>query len=447
MQSNYKFSKSELWRFIILNLIYFTNPFLISIGKYPISDIFIMFSIFTGTLFIEILLIIWQKKNKYISQILILLFVLNFYNFTYFLLPYLLLTNLIIVAVYVTIFTILLKSKSHRFTVIFSCVFLTAALYQGLYHQGYLNNVNPIGKEYKAKRNIYIIGIDGMISSKIFLKYYKQESVATKKLKEKGFSTFDIESAGKSTLDTYSSLISYSSSDDIPPRKWREIISDKKSKFYQDLDSLGYKKQFTYANNYFGQDPNKVYDDYFPRNVNVMGFCNYVDNRWGWRICSLYNYTNEKELNTDPFNIFYKRANRIFNKKDKWLSIFHIWFPGHTKNNFNAGKESEFNNFKNYYLNSQKKLSKDFEKITDFILKNDPDAVIVFLGDHGSFLLRGLEPGDFKQSIGQLKDIDFKFDNTDVLLAVYPKKIGERVKSKTQRPSLLFRSIIEASNE
>jgi hypothetical protein len=447
MQSDYKFSKSKLWRFIILNLTFFTNPFLISIGKYPLSDIFIMFSIFIGTIFLEILLIIWQKNNKNIFQIIIILFVINFYNFTYFLLPYLLLTNLILVTLYVTIFTILLKSKSHRFTIIFICVFLTTALYQGLYFKGNLNNVTPISQKYKAKKNIYIIGIDGMISSKIFYKYFKKESEATRKLKDKGFSIFDIESAGKSTLETYSSLISYSSSIDIPPRKWREIISDKKSKFYEDLNSLGYKKQFTYANNYFGQDPNKVYDDYFPKNTTVMGFCNYVDNRWGWKICNIYNYSIKKELTSDPFNIFFKRANRVFHKKDKWLSIFHIWFPGHSSNNFNARKENEFNIYKNYYLNSQKKLSKDFEKITNYILSNDPDAVIVFVGDHGSFLLRGLEPGDSLKSIGQLIDLDFKLDNTDVLLAIYPKEIGEKVMSKKRKPALLFRSIIEASNE
>lgn len=427
-------------KFLIINLCFFLNIFILSIGKFPPSDFVSMLLIYVFYLIIEFF-IYWKLKKKFILHIF---FIFNYYNFIYYLIDYGNFINIINTIVYFLIVFITLQYKSVKYIVVYNLFFITLSVSQLIFFKKNVNSKNIINNNI-AKKNIYIICIDGLISKNVYEKYFKTEYPASEKLKELNFAVTDFESPGSTTLESYSSLIKYENKQNISPRKWREIISNKKSSFYLDLEKMNYKKQFIYKDNYFGTDQNNVFNIFYPKNIDYYSFYSYVDKRWGFPF--FYLFEKKQVRNVDQINNIINHFTSINTEKNKWLSIGHIWYPGHTKINYNSNNLKELNEYKNYYAKSQNELVSYFDLITNEILKKDKNSIIMFWGDHGSYLLRNLNINKQIEKNGLFTKKDLKLDSNSVLLAIYPKEIGLKVISKTKINYLLFRNIIEIGND
>ena len=128
---------------------------------------------------------------------------------------------------------------------------------------------------------------------------------------------------------------------------------------------------------------------------------------------------------------------------NKWISISHLWFPGHTLGSYNYDNKNEFKRFRKYYKDSQKKLASFFENVTNQILKKDANAIIIFWGDHGSYI--------FKSSNNKIINRDTLIDSNlierdkrEVLFSVYPKYLIDDyfVEKIKNNPELLFRMLL-----
>lgn len=306
-----------------------------------------------------------------------------------------------------------------------------------------ISNKSFINIRNNKKFNFYFIGIDGMISNEMYNNFFLGDSPSLKTLNQLGFLVFDNYSPGHGTLETYAKLFSYKR--DIHTRDALKLINSSSSSFFLDSKYLGYKKQFSFYTNYFGGDPNDIFDSYYPKINKPFSFVLYTDERWGWYSAYLIknllkfdsdNYSNQSEIICD-------RINSIDIINYKWISISHLWFPGHTLGSYNFNNLSDFNNFKSYYINSQRELSSFFKKITNIILKKDKNAVIVFFGDHGAYMLKGAVSDSYSYGFKVSNELILK-DKRHVSVAVFPNDFLDSVDVNFLRlnPQYLFKIVI-----
>ncbi|WP_139377471.1 alkaline phosphatase family protein [Daejeonella lutea] len=391
--------------------------------------------IFLGNLSIQILAVFALQKVKLLKRNtlpLVLLIPLNIYFFYYTLGSITKYQVLAIALTAVIFFYILVISGRLRVVLLFSTFFLLCSLAPIVADNLKIGNSQQQGalkSGLKAKRNVYTICIDAMVSSEAFKKLYFGKSVATQKLESLGFATYDIQAPNKSTLFTYASLLEYDK--DVTPNNFRRLFNGlSSSRLYTDLKKLNFKRQFFSKSNYFGTDQGKI-DKFYPLESNFCNFCSYVNDQWGWYFCRIFknfNASKDNELQIeDRFELFKKNTQSNFSDSNKWFSIHHIPFPAHTSSNsYDPNIELDRKNWRKYYIDAQIPLSKLFSDITGYILSSDPNAVIVFFGDHGSYQLRGLKDGDVTKEFGVIRTSDLLMDSNSSLLAVYPSSFCKK---------------------
>lgn len=445
---------AELIVFATLSSVAFISPILNSWGSFPASDLLFSLPFFLTFLIIQCVLIevfgrLKTDVNNIKSALYVAILAGNIFYFSFVFTSDSPIIYFSTIGVYVCVFFLASRSeKGISFVAIFVLIHLLIWGYQ-------ITSTNKFGSEKKliindkvnaeiknkTQRSVYIIGIDGMVSKQALLKFYGIESVGIKKLEELGFKTYDIISPGNQTLITFGSLLSYSA--DVHPRTVRRLFNGQKySQLYADISKLGFKIQFFFENEYFGVDAGLI-DNFSPAKPG-LNFCNYVDDRWGWYFCRLYKKIVYKEEplsadSTDRYFDFYKKNVAIgpdLNKK--WFSIHHIWFPGHTINPYNGNDYQDRESFRKYYNNAQAILLRIFEKITNHILAKDPKAVIVFFGDHGSYLLSGVKSGANLREYGTIETDILNLDARSVLLAVYPHNFCNKDLSTMENSEIMF---------
>ena len=437
-------NKIEFTRdYTIINLIHFVNPFVISFGLYPIEDFISMGMIFSIILLFEIFILKILNFRKYVVMIF---YLINYLNFIYPLLQYTIKLNIILFTIFATICYFSVVRQYYKFIYTYLLIYSTI-MFSALINFNLQNDTNKFYNKIsiKGKNNIYFIGIDGLVSERFYKKFYGNSHPLADTLRKQNFEIIDFVSPGNSTLETYSSLISYQNKNKNARSSWRKIISDKNSNFYKDVNSMGYKKQFIYSDTYFGINNNGPYDVFWPNNYTHFSFYNYISPKWAFPLHAIIN--NNSSNKKDQFALTYDKIRVTDKSLFKWITIAHIWFPGHTLLNYDGNNLKNRHNYITYYTTSQKELQKKISLLKNNILEKDRNAIIVFWGDHGSYLLRNLEIKEGKNSIEDISRIDIKNDSSDVLLAIYPENLGKKIRNKIKEPFLLFKLILETSNQ
>ncbi len=444
----------KLFHFILINTLIFIHPLISSYGAYPITDVYIMFAIFAFTLLLEMaILFVFTRFIKHATLFILLqlfFLALNVYNFNTILNSFTIFENVLLLCAVCAVFLFLIYKNSIKASIFLSVLFISILIINSIVIPSFQKDepikLQAIESQIKAKRNIFVVGFDAMVSRAISLKYFGTER-APKTLDSLGFATKDLFSPANATVSTYASLISYKKK--IPARKPGLIFWDINSQFYKDSKALGYKKQFIFYTDYFGTDDTQIYDDYFPKRNSFCNFCSYIDNRWAWGFCKMYiKYANPAVEKASDLQFYFNRIDKIFNDTAKWYSICHIWFPGHTLQNYNATNRRDFSNYRKYYAASEDSLSKMFVAIKHRILSRDSTAIIVFMGDHGTSLLKGSKEGDIIDQYGVVKKDDIFRDQREVLLAIYPKKVGNTVfRNMGSNTNELFRHLLLEGNK
>jgi hypothetical protein len=355
-----------------------------SIGGISFSDAFLMMQIISMVVGAQ-LLILYCLRGRYILLILFIFIIGNMFFFVYlagavskydFFLMIFPLIVLVIIA----------------YKMSFSYVFLTwlalmiVPLLNVEYDKNRLNNDNEKIKilEGNYNKSIYFFGIDAMTSSSAYKMMFDiNGSPATSWMKENGFRNVDLISPASSTLETWASWLQARKI--THPRNTIGLLNgSRKSLVYDSLRGAGYEIHAAFDSDYYGTDAGKI-DSFYP-NFQRSSICTYIDRRWAYYACDLINIfkTGNDYFLYDKFDVVMKN---IRFKKDKPIFFAsHIFFPGHPIGAYDPAKTEDVKNFKKYYVESQIKLKNYIKDLTENILKNDPGAIIVFVGDHGPLM-------------------------------------------------------------
>lgn len=409
-----------------------------------------MTTVFLVNLLIYLLILI-KIKNCPLTVLMQSIFTLTnlfFYNFTLSSLSnsYKFFLSIIILLILNALFLINSKKVSFFFT---SLLLINSFLFSSYYIENKkISKSNYSFKSSQPKRNIYFIGLDAVISSDFYLKYFSHKKYITKTFQALEYFTKDITSPGSTTLETYSKLVSYK--EDVNPRLYKFIFSNDNSQFYIDSKRLGYKIQFIYNSEYFGIDPNNIYDLFYPKKNTLFNFCTYVDDRWGCYFCKIYNHFLQNSQGSSllaKVNLFKKYNEHIFQDSCKWFSIIHIWYPGHTQLNYDPKNENDYKEYIKYYIGCQEELKNIITEISNYILSHDNDPIIIFMGDHGSWLFKYSKPNDIIGNLS-LSDSILYEDKRKVLISIYPYSFGNQILNKMsdKNSSNLFRFILESAD-
>jgi hypothetical protein len=434
--------------FVSLNTYVFLYGFMNFDSIYPLNEAVLMSFLFFTILSFQVILVYYFKK---VGSIISIIFSLgNFFYFNIVLNGQSRNINIAYLFVFMCCYILINRIRKVKIIVFFFVILILTSLTNNFIKNFFVNKIyfsnNIKYQRSKNNSNIFFIGIDGMISTAMYHKYFLSQSPASNMLDSLSFSRYDMFSPGESTLETYAKYFSYN--DYLHPRLYLKVINSKSSSFFFETKKMGYKKQFNFYTNYFGGDPNNIFDSYYPNESKPFGFVLYTDIRWGWYIAYLIKkVVNSYEKDNDKrsqIEMICNRIQLIDLKKNKWISISHLWLPGHTIESYDFNDISDFSTYKNYHENSQIILASFFKKITNIILKKDKKAIIIFYGDHGAYLLRKAISNTTINGI-KITDELVLHDKKHVQLAVYPSNYLDTkdIKEINLNPQNLFKIIIE----
>ena len=269
----------------------------------------------------------------------------------------------------------------------------------------------------KNKKNIYILIYESYANLETLNNYGFDNSEQIKFLKDKNFKIYDgIYSNGASSVSSTSRIL-----------ELREQLS-KHGRYYISgnafslnvLKANGYKTVGLFNSPYFfGQYP-KSWDEYYPKeDISKIGskiilkaifegqfrFDIFDDN---------YNYDEYLDL-----------KQKYLTSKPKQPTLFysHNLLPGHSQN---SGKCLP--NEKESYFERVKKANNEMKNDVINLRNNDPNAIVVFVSDHGPYLTKNC-----RELIGIKKNLINKYDIQDrygVFLAInWSKDINNNFKN------------------
>jgi hypothetical protein len=453
---------SVLQVFVVISLIGYLTPFVHSWGSYPLSDLYGTMLVFLGVIVLQALLLYAIARLLGLTSQRLLWVCLIFLPANLFFFAHVLSSDSRAVFLSGTLsycLLFVLVCRARRQTSIALVILLLHIVFWStvLAHQAWRGERAPLSTfsadtvttNEHPTRSVYIIGIDSMVSRLAYRALFDAAgSPAYSWLDANGFDLYDLRSPGDQTLTTYGSLLSQSST--VHPRTVRKLFNGlQASPLYEFLKTAGFKRQFFYSNDYFGQDEGQI-ESFFPKS-GKFSFCAYADDRWGYYFCRLYrNLAGEAEVTSPQVQAHYEfwRDQVTLNPSERWFSIHHIWYPGHTISPYDGASLEHRQQFRDYFVGAQKPLAQLLQQITSHIHLRDPEAVVVFFGDHGAFLLRGLEAGstvtDFFTPVSSgLLDMDSR----SVLLAVRPLGFCRSELSRMSDSALMLRVLAECARQ
>ena len=298
-----------------------------------------------------------------------------------------------------------------------------------------------------AKRNVYLIGNESLHSAKAYRELHGIEDLPHEDyLRANGFRVLDhAYSADDTTLKTYSRMFEFGreiTGDDIV----RRSVFRTRNATFDAFAKGGYRLQFIYKNTYFGLDPALV-DYAFPKSAFYA--CASVPETFFYVLCreevvrtiNRRIFQSTQELTPD---LIAERIEAVRASGQPWFTFYHQAFPSHSPNNHSYTDEKAVEAFRAQVRQDVARVREEnFETTVAAILKADPGAVIVALGDHGAAMTRGArldEPND-KYTKAQIVE-----DRYGVMVAVYPRDFCTRRIFEGATTTFLLESVVRCLN-
>lgn len=294
---------------------------------------------------------------------------------------------------------------------------------------------------FNAKPNIYFMGLDALSPESVAKRFLNVEEVSyADVLRRNDFRIFKNAFADRTgTENFYNSLLVL----DVP--EFDRLPAKEKTKFFsgtrpgilfETFRSNGYKVQTLYRNTKFGEKNGPFVDFYgvsqlrdvctnilvFSDEFSFMGLCHEKLKSVLSRINGTYGL---KRGGWDPDwdNFLDERMLMAATARQPWVTMAHTLAPAHVKIGYNHDIEEHRLEYRETFIKREKIAAKLIEKWVDFIQREDPGAVLIVYGDHGSYLTTAT------QYVNVASDDERRFfvvDRHAITLAVWPKmKCGE----------------------
>lgn len=294
----------------------------------------------------------------------------------------------------------------------------------------------------KPVHSIYFIVLDALVSQEALSKLYRASDLPhVKFMDENHYQIYNILTPGFDTSSTFGSWYSYGSVKNLrSPKRYFNGISS--NPLYSDLRNNNFKIQFISHSDYLGVDVGKI-DSFYPQSASVA-ICDIGSIRYSFGICG-YDFFKKflnllradivlgRRLGNELGYSYVEDRLRFSNsaQSDKWFSVSYILYPGHADyyapNDYDSIEE-----YRRQYIMRLPALSRHLDSLHRKILTNDPEAVIIFVGDHGGYLTGRWTPAEGDNTYNQQL---FDLDRRSVLMAVYPSTFCKNDLEKNLRNS------------
>ena len=267
------------------------------------------------------------------------------------------------------------------------------------------NQSNEFDVVFKIKPNIYVFSFESLAPTKIIKKHLGIDTKYEALLKKNN--AFILKNNFADNTTTVPSLNSFLYIDQI---KFRKLPKEKSGSFFSGrtlspsikiFKDNKYKINTGFIDVTFGA-PGIFVDKYitFRAMENISNsrlsfyptFCSFKMPWYHFQVFGYCDFINvvfniNKELR-DKSRLSYRDyvASLIKKKENPQFNFFHISIPGHPN--------PDINNFKDYYYSESEKVNAYIEKLIDNINNNDPDAILIIMGDHSPLILHF--PGEKK---------------------------------------------------
>ncbi len=456
----------------LVSLIFVSSPLIQRHGSINRFDIAFVTLVFGCVIVLESMAILFleyfESKSKLIQFLACLiagLFLsLNIFNF------YFVLTNsrpYVYFLICVPLVIVLIYSKyslvANRLIVLLCCVmFIVMGVSEVVLlspgaSENRLSNSSAVSG--KAKRSIYFISFDALVSRVALTQLYQaNEKSHIDFLESNNFEVYDILSPGVDTTNSFVEWFSFGSLHGLRnPKEYFNGMTQ--NPLLRHLKNSAFRVQFVTPSNYFGIDMGLI-DSFYPKNYSIS-ICEFINSRYAFGFCHgvIYKKFLEPILlmqNNKVADPSYKRADHEIVAENldfaqsqddpRWFSISYISFPGHSSLYF-SDDAIAIESYRLGYIKKLPELKNQFQALFQLIRDKDPEAVIVFVGDHGGYLTGRWELFDKfvpKGANERLLDLDRR----SVLLGVYPNSFCEEeikgIKGKSEA-SLLMKMLVDCS--
>ena len=196
----------------------------------------------------------------------------------------------------------------------------------------------------------------------------------------------------------------------------RNLFSGQKpSPLFSILRKNGYEITTIYRDPLFGKKKGPYVDNYITTYKHTI--CNLLDHEV--RTLSFWGYCSRINLEERSWNdLSVERTAAPIMKVDvsggPQFVMAHLNYPGHVGRSFQRGNASSFETYRSAYLRRSNFAARQLDAIVRHLEENDPGAILLVYGDHGTQVARGLKFRDNPTLVVQA--------NYGVLGGVYPRE-------------------------
>ena len=406
-----------------LVVFFFLNLFILSdiIFYHSLVNAFVLITFVAYLFFILIfettILYFVIKKTKLFSIILLTIFTsINFISFK--LVNYGFINSqgsfskLIILFLFIFVFFIISKRVFERKNIIFILIsILLISISSGisifLKEHNYLQNVNPSNfpliPKFEKKPDIFLLGIDGLIPLSMLEKFYYDYS--SLKIKTENFHDIKNSFAPKTPTEfSFKNIMNISQN--YPNLKKQAFIGQQNSLLFEIFKKNGYNIHTGFSINFFGSSKGKHIDKYIvydnsgsyrssiacldkSRFLFLPKYLSLCRSNSINRIISNFIYVffpsqkSKSEFSSET-SFLLPHLNKTKNPK---LLLYHsLKYTGHTASDYDHSNQNQRQNFSKHYIDKYKKAFLFINETFKYIKNNNPNAIVLFFGDHGSFL-------------------------------------------------------------
>ena len=293
---------------------------------------------------------------------------------------------------------------------------------------GDATNIREIS--FQETPNLYFISFDAMVPRALLNKHLQLETTDFHDLFEERFRRFPnlfVDAiATKHSLYTLLSLdpSAYASQRAALKARGNDpepflFSGQNPSPLFGILRNNGYEITTIYTNTYFGNKKGPYVDNYVM--VSAYTACGLLDPKlWAlsfWGYCSLIDPEARLRGRRNWNEAVRLTAQAILNidvNNRPRFAMSHLYLPAHVKGSYRHGDASQFSAYQAKYLEESNLAAGILDAIVRHLEENDPGAILLVYGDHGTMASMGVEFADDPTFTVQA--------NYGVLGGVYPRE-------------------------
>ncbi len=270
-----------------------------------------------------------------------------------------------------------------------------------------------------SKPNIYLLGYDTLIARDSAIKFLDMGELPYQAVIDKYFS--EVPRALSPWVPTMGSINSIMRLDQNIQNLSYVLFSGRKPSILSEMmRSNGYKVTTGFTSHFFGKQGPYI-DSYISTEqrirLNEMLLCVESTNNPRLQarmlfICPVYNLIGSRLPGSSIANMLFPgEFSGQAGMKMSWkevmmdairqtgsgsqpsLSFFYTYYPiGHTNLTYRHDDPIKRESYREYFKTAAQELNQQLEELSQLIRVEDPTAIVIIFGDHGTFVSRGLDP-------------------------------------------------------